>query len=57
LRLFCCQKDNACLQEDFSLSYPEYSMEISIIDESSSRIAGELPAEPASEDKDSNSGK
>ena len=32
----------------FSLSYPEYSTDISIMAEPSSRIAGELPAEPVS---------
>jgi hypothetical protein len=41
----------------FSLSYPEYKTDISIMAESASRIAGELPAESACEDQASNSDK
>ena len=50
-------KTKLAFKKIFSLSYPEYSTDISIMAEPSSRIAGELPAEPASEDNDSNSGK
>ncbi len=50
-------KDKLAFKKIFSLSYPEYSTDISIMAEPSSRIAGELPAESDSEDKDSNSGK
>jgi len=50
-------KTKLAFKKIFSLSYPEYSTDISIMAEPSSRIAGELPAEPASKDNDSNSGK
>ncbi|MBA7485768.1 hypothetical protein ES707_21319 [subsurface metagenome] len=50
-------KTKLAFKKIFSLSYPEYSTDISIMAEPTSSIAGELPAEPASEDKDSNSGK
>jgi hypothetical protein len=49
-------KTKLAFKKIFSLSYPEYSTDISIMAESSSKIAGELPAEPASE-ADSGSGK
>ena len=50
-------KTKLAFKRIFSLSYPEYSTDISIMAESTSSIAGELPTESASEDKDSNSGK
>ena len=50
-------KTKLAFKKIFSLSYPEYSTDISIMAEPSSGIAGELPAESASKDKDSKSGK
>jgi len=50
-------KTKLAFKKIFSLSYPEYSTDISIMAESISPIAGELPAGSASEDKDSDSGK
>ena len=44
-------------QRIFSLSYPEYSTDISIMAEPASRIAGELPVGPASDDQASGSEK
>ncbi len=50
-------KTKLAFKRIFSLSYPEYSTDISIMAESTSSIAGELPTESVSEGKDSNSGK
>ena len=50
-------KTKLAFKKIFSLSYPEYSTDISIMAESTSQIAGELPGESASEDKESKSGK
>ena len=44
-------KTKLAFKKIFSLSYPDYSTDISIMAEPSSRIAGELPAEPASDDR------
>ena len=49
-------KTKLAFKKIFSLSYPEYSTDISIMAEPSSKIAGQLPAEPAREE-DSDSGK
>lgn len=49
-------KTKLAFKKIFSLSYPEYSTDISIMAEPSPKIAGELPAEPTSEE-DSDSGK
>ncbi|HCO93293.1 MAG TPA: hypothetical protein DIU00_04965 [Phycisphaerales bacterium] len=46
-------KTKLAFKKIFSLSYPEYSTDISIMAEPTSQIAGELPAEPVSEDNDS----
>jgi hypothetical protein len=50
-------KTKLAFKKIFSLSYPEYSTDISIMAEPSSKIAGELPAESTSKEKDSGSGK
>jgi hypothetical protein len=50
-------KTKLAFKKIFSLSYPEYSTDISIMAEPATKITGELPAEPESENKDSNSGK
>ena len=50
-------KTKLAFKKIFSLSYPEYSTDISIMTESTSQIAGELPSESASSDNGSNSGK
>ena len=49
-------KTKLAFKKIFSLSYPEYSTDISIMAEPSSKIAGELPEGSASEN-DSDSGK
>lgn len=41
-------KTKLAFKKIFSLSYPEYTTDISILDEPTSAIAGELPEEPAS---------
>jgi len=46
-------KTKMAFKKIISLSYPEYSTDISIMAEPASKIAGELPAESTSEDKDS----
>ena len=46
-------KTKLAFKKIFSLSYPEYSTDISIMAEPSSGIAGELPAEPAHDDQSS----
>jgi hypothetical protein len=50
-------KTKLAFKKIFSLSYPEYSTEISILDEPTSGIAGELPEGPAPDDRASGSGK
>ena len=50
-------KTKLTFKKIFSLSYPEYTTDISIIEDSSSHAAGELPGLTASEDRASNSGK
>lgn len=50
-------KTKLAFKKIFSLSYPDYSTDISIMAESAPRSTGELPAESAYEDEDSNSGK
>jgi len=50
-------KTKLAFKKIFSLSYPEYSTDISIMAESTSKIAGELPAEPACDDQASDSDK
>ena len=50
-------KTKLAFKKIFSLSYPEYSTAISILDEPASGIAGELPEGPASEDQASGSDK
>ena len=50
-------KTKLAFKKIFSLSYPEYSTDISIMAEPSSKITGQLPAEPTSEEEDSDSGK
>ena len=42
-------KTKLAFKKIFSLSYPEYTTDISILDEPTSGIAGELPEEPASD--------
>ena len=49
-------KTKLAFKKIFSLSYPEYSTDISILDEPASAIAGELPGESASGDQASSSG-
>jgi len=46
-------KTKLAFKKIFSLSYPEYSTDISIMAEPSSAIAGELPTEPATDDQTS----
>lgn len=50
-------KSKLAFKKIFSLSYPEYTTDISIMAEPASGIAGELPGEPASKDQAPNSGK
>jgi hypothetical protein len=50
-------KTKLAFKKIFSLSHPEYTTDISILEEPSGAIAGELPAEPSSEDKTSSSEK
>jgi hypothetical protein len=54
---FLRDKTKLTFKKMFSLSYPEYTTDISIIDEPASQSAGELPGQTASEDQISNSGK
>ena len=54
---FLRDKTKLTFKKMFSLSYPEYTTDISIIDEPASQAAGELPGQTASEDQVSNSGK
>jgi len=44
-------KTKLAFKKIFSLSYPEYTTDIQILEAPSSSIAGELPGEPASEEK------
>ena len=50
-------KTKLTFKKIFSLSYPEYTADISIIDEPASQTIAELPGESASEDQASNSDK
>jgi len=50
-------KTKLAFKKIFSLSYPEYTTDISIMAEPASGIAGELPGEPACEDRLSDTGK
>ena len=50
-------KTKLAFKKIFSLSYPEYTTDVSIVDKSASRISGELPGELTSEDQVSNSNK
>ncbi len=50
-------KTKLTFKKIFSLSYPEYTTDISIIEDPSSQVAGELPGLKASEDQVSDSGK
>ncbi len=50
-------KTKLTFKKIFSLSYPEYTTDISIIDEPTSQTTPELPGAPASEDQASNSDK
>ncbi|MBW7990537.1 MAG: DUF4230 domain-containing protein [Planctomycetes bacterium] len=50
-------KTKLTFKKIFSLSYPEYTTDISIIEDPSSQAAGELPGRTASEDQVSDSGK
>ncbi len=54
---FLRDKTKLTFKKIFSLSYPEYTTDISIMEESDSQAAGELPGRVASEDRASNSGK
>jgi len=54
---FLGDKTKRTFKKMFSLSYPEYTTDISILDEPASQVAGELPGQTASEDQVSNSGK
>jgi len=46
-------KTKLAFKKIFSLSYPEYSTDISIMSEPSSKIVGELPSEPPGDNQDS----
>lgn len=50
-------KTKLAFKKIFSLSYPDYTTEISILDEPDSKISGELPGQTTSEDKKTNSDK
>ena len=50
-------KTKLTFKKIFSLSYPEYTADISILEEPASQAAGELPGRTASDDRLSNSGK
>jgi len=50
-------KTRLTFKKIFSLSYPEYTTDISIMDEPASQTIAELPGEAASEDQASSSGK
>ncbi len=50
-------KTRLAFKKIFSLSYPEYTTDISIMDEPASRTTAELPGETASKDQVSNSNK
>lgn len=54
---FLRDKTKLTFKKMFSLSYPEYTTDITIIDESASQTAGELPGQTNSENRISNSGK
>ena len=54
---FLLDKTKLTFKKMFSLSYPEYTTDISIIEAPSSRAAGELPGLKASEGRVSDSGK
>jgi hypothetical protein len=50
-------KTKLTFKKIFSLSYPEYTTDISIMDEPASRAAGELPGGNSSEDRVADTGK
>jgi hypothetical protein len=50
-------KTKLAFKKIFSLSYPDYTTDISIVAEPASGIAGELPGESASQDRGAESGK
>jgi len=50
-------KTRLAFKKIFSLSYPEYTTDVSIMDKSIPRVSGELPGEPTSENNVSNSDK
>ena len=52
---FLRDKTKLTFKKMFSLSYPEYTTDISIIDEPASNVTGELPGQTNSEDQISNS--
>ena len=54
---FLRDKTKLTFKKMFSLSYPEYTTDITIIEDPSSQAAGELPGRTASEDQVSDSGK
>lgn len=54
---FLRDKTKLTFKKMFSLSYPEYTTDIAIIDEPASQTAGELPGQTNSENRISNSGK
>ena len=54
---FLRDKTKLTFKKMFSLSYPEYTTDITIIDEPASQAAGELPGRTASEDQVSDFGK
>jgi hypothetical protein len=49
-------KTKLTFKKIFSISYPEYTTDISILDESAPRAAGELPGQAASKSQVSNTG-
>ncbi len=54
---FLRDKTKLTFKKMFSLSYPEYTTDITIIEDPSSQAAGELPGRTAAEDHVSDSGK
>jgi hypothetical protein len=54
---FLRDKTKLTFKKMFSLSYPEYTTDITIIEDPSSQATGELPGRTASEDQVSDSGK
>jgi len=57
-RVFSCEIYNRlAFKKIFSLSYPEYTTDISFMDELASQTTAEFPGETASKDQVSNSNK